>query len=171
MTQRNNMSFIFERNLFFHCQMDYNYIFKNKDKKVYENLEDILNKNDDFKNKDLYYFAVSPDDKTIGYNFLLSKYKEPYDFRRGSNRSKIVKYKVLGTYSMFGDLSLPAAIDTTIEELQWTVNNPNVYMMFSKMFIELYEECGNVYRHEIQDKYKHKLWGEIRDKYEKYYDA
>ena len=162
------MSFIFENNFRFHCQMDYNHIFKHR--KEYENLEDLLNKNEHFKKEDLYYFAVSPDDKTIGFNFLLAKYKEPFECGIGA-RSKVINYRVLGAYSMDGELGVPAAIDTNRDELRWTINNANVTMAFSKMHIELFEECGNVYRHELEKgSEKYNLWGEIRDKYEEYYD-
>jgi hypothetical protein len=164
------MSFIFENNFWMHCQMDYNHTFKTIDNKRYGSLEELYEENENFRDEELYYFSVSPDDRTIGYNFLLSKYKEPRNYDRASSGSKVVKYRVLGTYSMCGDLGVPAAKDATLEELQWTVNNPNVYMMFSKMHIELYEECGNVYRHELEKGTEnHKLWGEIRDKYEEYY--
>lgn len=157
------MSFVFENNFWFHCQMDFDYIFRNR--KKYESLEDLLDKNEHFKKEDLYYFAVSPDDKTTGFNFLLAKYKEPFEYKKGQ-RSKVVNYRVLGAYSMDGKLDIPAATDTNQEEFGWTINNSNVTMAFSKMHIELFEECGSVYRH-ILDKGDHKymLWKEIYDKY------
>ena len=161
------MSFIFEPNSFFHCQMDFDYIFKNR--KEYKDFDDLLESNKYLKKEELYYFAVAPDDKTVGYNILLSKYKEPFEYKIGQ-RSKVVNYQVLGTYSMDGALNLPAAKDTNREELGWTVTNPNVYMMFSKMHIELYEECGSVYKYNVKDKAKHILWSKIKDKYEQYYD-
>ena len=161
------MKFYFENNFWAHVQMDFDSIFKNRHMRIYSSFDDLLDRNKDFKKQNLYHFPVAPDDKTIGYNFLLSKYEEPYEYKRGS-MSKVVNYRNLGAYSLDADLGVPPALDATREEVVWTINNTNVTMPFSKYYIELYEECGTLYGAKlIDDKELYKIYKSIRNKYDR----
>ena len=142
--------FLYEPASWFSAQIDYNGYFSSP--RTFTSLRDLLKKVTIENKKNLFYFPVLPDDKTIGYNFLVEKVNE--------------KYIVRACYSLEANLKLQPCVDITLDEIKQNGGNTVKRMVFSRCMIELWEECGELYQHQLEKgSEKYKLWGEIWNKY------
>ncbi len=119
--------YISEPNLLFHCQMDFDEIFKRIDKYKFDTFDDLLQLYRLNSDDELSIFNKPEDEMTLGFNLLLKN------------------KRVICSYSLDFDSKLPNT-NLSDEEVFKTIMNPNVFMPFSKQLLKKFSEYGTIYK-------------------------